>query len=92
MGTSSEFPSTEHSLLDGHTVTIGNGGMQGPKDKSPASLPQEEYVPLLKARTQGSVINPIQASIGNECTDSSFMAVSSLRLRYSNQGTSLRGL
>lgn len=37
--------------------------MQGPKDKSPASLPQEEYVPLLEARTQGSVINPIQASI-----------------------------
>lgn len=37
--------------------------MQGPKDKPPASLPKEEYVPLLEARTQGSVINPTQASV-----------------------------
>ena len=37
--------------------------MQGPKDKFPASLRQKEYVPLLKAKTQETVINPIQASV-----------------------------
>ena len=37
--------------------------MQGSKDKSPASLPEEEYAPLLEARTQGPVINPTQASV-----------------------------
>lgn len=37
--------------------------MQGSKDKSPASRPEEEHVPLLEARTQGSVTNPTQASV-----------------------------